>query len=409
MIIAWNAQAPQPQASLCAKAACIRFWFGPTIGRFMKLLDRYIGREMSYTTLFGVSVMTFVLVLGNLFKQLLDVMINQSVPLELILSFVAYIIPFSLTYTIPWGFATAVLLVFGKLSAENELIALKSSGVSITRICLPVAALALVCAGICLWINISVAPRAQNNAKNAMVRVATQDPMSLFGSDQIIAEFPGKKIYVQGKNGPELKNILVYDLGKDSNVLRVLFARKGELRTNNENVLLHIFDARVEQHDPDAPADLEKIREGITMRESVFPIPLKDLIAKYGGLRVPSRKSLSELWSDVSVLRSWQQTDDTKSQISTILTEINKRYSLSLASFALALIAVPLAITAHRRETSIGFLLSILVAFSYFFFMQLAIMAQKQKPKFHPELLIWLPNVVFILFGGWLFWKLSKQ
>lgn len=374
----------------------------------MKLLDRYIGREMLFTALFGVSVMTFVLVLGNLFKQLLDVMINHAVPFELIVSWVAFIIPFSLTYTIPWGFVTAVLLVFGKLSAENELVALKSSGVSITRMCAPVAVLAMICVGICLWINLVIAPRAQNNAKNAMVRVATHDPMSLFESDHIIVEFPGKRIYVEGKTGPELKNILVYDLGKDSNVMRVLFARKGNLQTSNENVLLHIFDARVEQHDPDAPGDLERIREGITMRESVFPIPLKELYEKYGRLRVPSQKTTSELWGEVKVLRSWPQNDATKSQISTILTEVNKRYSLSLASLALALIAVPFAITAHRKETSIGFLFSILVAFGYFFFIQLAIMAQ-DKPKFHPELLIWLPNVVFILFGGCLFWKLSRQ
>lgn len=402
------AQVLQPEAPLYAKAACNRFWFGLTIGFFMKLLDRYIGREMLFTTLFGVSVMTFVLVLGNLFKQLLDVMINHAVPFELIMSWVAFIIPFSLTYTIPWGFVTAVLLVFGKLSAENELVAMKSSGVSITRISAPVAVLALVCVGICLWINLVIAPHAQNNAKNAMVRVATQDPMSLFEGDHIISEFPGKKIYVEGKNGSELKNILVYDLGKDSSVLRVLFAKRGELRTNDESVLLHIFDARVEQHDPDAPGDLEKIREGITMRESVFPIPLKELYEKYGRLRVPSQKSTSELWSDEKTLRSWPQNDTTRSMISTTLTEINKRYSLSLASFALALIAIPFAITAHRKETSIGFLFSIIVAFGYFFFMQLAIMAQ-DKPKLHPELLIWLPNVVFILFGGCLFWKLSRQ
>ena len=66
--------------------------------------------------------------LGNVFKRLLDLLVNNDAPLDLILSFIAYILPFSLTFTIPWGFLTAVLLVFGRLSAENELIAWRSSG-----------------------------------------------------------------------------------------------------------------------------------------------------------------------------------------------------------------------------------------------------------------------------------------
>src|SRR5687768_14936821 len=101
----------------------------------MKLLDRYVGRQVLITSMFGVAILSVVLVLGNVFKQLLDLLVNHNVPLEFILSFIGYILPFSLTFTIPWGFLTAVLLVFGKMSAENELVALRSSGVSIPRIC----------------------------------------------------------------------------------------------------------------------------------------------------------------------------------------------------------------------------------------------------------------------------------
>src|SRR5438874_1640704 len=109
----------------------------------MKLIDRYIGKELLVTALFAIAVLSLVLVLGNIFKQLLDLLVNHDVPLEYILSFIGYILPFSLTFTIPWGFLTAVLLIFGRMSAENELIALRSSGISILRLCLPLAFLAL--------------------------------------------------------------------------------------------------------------------------------------------------------------------------------------------------------------------------------------------------------------------------
>ena len=87
---------------------------------------------------------------------------------------------------------------------------------------------------------------------------------------------------------------------------------------------------------------------------------------------------------------------------------MSKRFSFSLASFAFALIGVPLAITAHRKETSVGFMLSLGVAFTYFLLILIAD-TLKHNPKVHPELLIWAPNVIFIGLGAWLFLRLSRK
>src|SRR6478672_9551462 len=128
----------------------------------MKLIDRYVTSQVILTGLFAVAVLSLVLVLGKVFKELLELLVDNDAPIDLILSVVAYILPFSLTFTIPWGFLTTVLLVFGRMSAENELIALRSTGVSIARVTTPVFVIALLCSGICLWINVDVAPRAQD-------------------------------------------------------------------------------------------------------------------------------------------------------------------------------------------------------------------------------------------------------
>src|SRR5476649_1903692 len=114
----------------------------------MKLIDRFVGRELIVNVLFAVAVLSLVLVLGNIFRKLLPLLVNHDVPVEYLVTFIAYVLPFSLIFTIPWGLLTAVLLVFGRLSADNELIALRSNGVSITRICIPLAALAIICTAI---------------------------------------------------------------------------------------------------------------------------------------------------------------------------------------------------------------------------------------------------------------------
>lgn len=378
----------------------------------MKLLDRYIAKQIFVTAFFAVGVLSLVLVFGNVFKQLLDLLVNHDVPLEYILSFMAYILPFSLTFTIPWGFLTAVLLVFGRLSAENELIALRSMGVSITRICYSLLGLAIICVGICLWINVDVAPKAQQKMKAALYNIATSNPIAMFGSDQIIDEFPGRKIYVSRKEGTQLFDVLMYDLSERGEPLSVVHAREGTLQTDlsnaqNPQILLELKNARYEQHDSAEPRNLAKIRQGITAERIVLPISLKDLYERNKVRRGLTQMTLTELVSETGKSQRPATKEDIE-QLSAAKTEVNKRFSFSLASFAFALIGVPLAITAQRKETSVGFLFSLVVAFVYFFFIILA-NAVRENPKFHPELLIWAPNVLFISLGTYMFWRLSRR
>ena len=105
----------------------------------MKIIDRFISRELIVNFLFAVAVLSLVLVVGNIFRKLLPLLVNQDVPIEYIATFIAYVLPFSFIFTIPWGLLTAILLVFGRLSADNELTALRSNGVSIGRIAVSLA------------------------------------------------------------------------------------------------------------------------------------------------------------------------------------------------------------------------------------------------------------------------------
>ena len=174
------------------------------------------GRELLVNVLFAIFVLSLVLVVGNIFRKLLPLLVNHDVPVEYLLTFIAYVLPFSLIFTIPWGLLTAILLVFGRLSADNELIALRANGVSVTRVCLPLAAIALVCTAVCLWLNVQVAPAAQEKLRSTIFDLATRNPMALFGSDQVIDQFPGRKIYVGKKEGNKLDNIIVFEMNQKS-------------------------------------------------------------------------------------------------------------------------------------------------------------------------------------------------
>ena len=368
----------------------------------MKLIDRAVSRELIVNVSFAIFVLSLVLVVGNIFRKLLPLLVNHDVPVEYLVTFIAYVLPFSLIFTIPWGLLTAILLVFGRFSADNELIALRANGVSVTRICIPLAVVAMICTAICLWLNVQVAPAAQEALRSTIYDLATRNPMALFDSDQVIDQFPGRKIYVGKKEGNKLENIIVFEMDEKSLPIRVTYARTGMLEADLEHqrILMHLYDARYQQRDEKDPLDLRKIRDGINMAEGTLPISLEELYEKEK--KRPSRSALS-IEQLLDQLKSESSRERSASR-----TEINKRFSFPFSCLAFALIGVPLGVTAHRRETSIGFAMGLIVAVAYFLFVIIGD-TLRSNPKVHPELLVWFPNVLFLVIGAFLFRRLARQ
>jgi LPS export ABC transporter permease LptF len=368
----------------------------------MKLIDRFVSRELLVDVLFAIAVLSLVLVVGNIFRKLLPLLVNHDVPIEYLIAFIAYVLPFSLIFTIPWGLLTAILLVFGRLSADNELIALRSNGVSITRICIPLGGIAVLCTAICLWLNVQVAPAAQEKLRSTIFDLATRNPMALFGSDQVIDQFPGRRIYVGKKEGNKLENITVFEMNDKALPVRVTYARTGRLEADlaNKQILMHLYQARYQERDPKDPFNVHKIRDGINMVEGTLPISLEELYEKEKKRPYRSALSIEQL---LDQLKSGNKRERSASR-----TELNKRFSFPFACVAFAIIGVPLGVTAHRRETSIGFAMALIVATTYFLFVIIGD-TLRGNPHAHPELLVWFPNVLFIVLGTFLFRRLARQ
>jgi LPS export ABC transporter permease LptF len=369
----------------------------------MKIIDRYLSGQIMGTVLWAVALLTMILVLGNVLRDLLNLLLSHQVPITYIAAFIAYLLPFSLIYSIPWGVLVATLLVFGKLSSDNELVALRANGVGMPRICFPVFVLAAGFLAICLWINLYAAPIAELKLRSAAFDLASNDPLALFGSDEVIDQFPNRKIYVGKKEGSTLHDLHIFEMNAKNLPMRVIYAKRGTLEVDkkNEQILLHVYDARYEERDASAPDDLKKMRHGITMREGVLPISLQELLRKARNNERPNEMTLDQLRNAL------QKSQDAEDEAA-FKTEVSKRFSNAMAVFTFVLIGIPLAVTAQRKETSVGIALSLVVAFSYFIIIVLTDNV-KHKPSLHPEILIWLPNVLYLTLGGTLFFRLARR
>ena len=137
------------------------------------------------------------------------------------------------------------------------------------------------------------------------------------------------------------------------------------------------------------------------MREGVMPISLEELLRKARNSQRPTELTLDQLRDALE--QSKDKEDD-----AAFRTEVSKRFSNAMAVFTFVLVGIPLAITAQRKETSVGIALSLVVAFSYFIIIVLTDNV-KHKPNLHPEYLIWLPNFVYLTLGGTLFFRLARR
>jgi lipopolysaccharide export LptBFGC system permease protein LptF len=377
---------------------------------FPRIFDRYLGRQVGSATLIGVALLSGVMVLGNVYKKLDELLGNTELPLSVILEFVTLVIPFSLIFTIPWAFLTAILLVFGRLSADNELVSLRMTGMSMKRICAPIFVLALLLSGLCLWVNVSLAPASKDRMKRLFYEVAVQNPETLFQEGQVLERVPGYRIYTGRRDDKTLGDLHIIKLGNGASAGSYIRAKSGLIETMpgklDFNILLK--DASIE-HLQAANADGTPVApKPLGLAEFPIEFPLSEM--QKDAVRVnASMKSTSALAEEV---RTWKDTFTgeplTPVTRSLSLTELSKRYSFSLACFTFALVGIPLGVTAQRRETSSGFALSLITATVYIVFIILAD-TLNDKPAAMPHLIMWLPNVIFLGIGGWLFYKLSRK
>src|SRR5271168_1987133 len=131
----------------------------------INILDRYIGLEVVAPLGFGVLLLTFALVTGRLLK-LTEMVVNHGVTLGDVASLIGFIMPAFLELTFPMAVLLGVLMGFGRMSGDREIIAARACGVSLYRLAMPVIGFAIVIWGVSSWLSFSVRPWANRHLRD---------------------------------------------------------------------------------------------------------------------------------------------------------------------------------------------------------------------------------------------------
>jgi lipopolysaccharide export system permease protein len=369
----------------------------------MKILPKYIMRQLFITLIFTVSVFTFVLMLARLLKQLSEMLVNRQVGLEIVGLFVVLLMPYVLSFSLPMAMLAATLLVFGRMSADNEITAMRASGIGLGRVAAPVILVAMLMGGLCLYINTTLAPQCRFQFRTLFLRLGAENPMALLEEGTPIKDFPGYLIYIGKKHQNFIQDVTLYLLDTNGNVTSSLRAQSGTVTGNpaGRKLVLDLVNVRGDLRDPKDPTNIRKIRPGTTAERYPLELDLGQAFRQAAATRRLPDFIFSELREEIHRLR------EAGVYPAAALLEAHQRVAAAVACVAFTLIGIPLGIKTSRRETSIGIVVSLGLALFYYL-MLVAANSVRNKPNWYPEAILWTPNLIFEMLGVWLLWRLSR-
>lgn len=351
----------------------------------VRTLHLYLTRQVLASLLLTVVVFTFVLLLGNVLKEILGLLVNRQASPWLVLQAIGLLIPYVLVFALPMGMLTATLLVFGRFSADNELTAVRASGISLLSLITPVLVLSVLLSGVCAGVNLYWAPQCRVAYKHLLFQLGVERMHSLLPERTFIRDFPPYIAYFGKVEGNDLHDIVLYKMDKrGTNVEMTIRAPHGTMKVDKENrkIAVTLFNASTfTTYSGDRTPGMW----------TEFPV---EFVLKE---RTEKEPSLSDLTIEQLEARR-RELQSSGVPATAVLVQIHSQVAFAFACIGFTLIGIPLGIRAHRRETSIGIAMALVLVLIYYTFLFLG-QSLETKEQYAPFLIVWLPNFIFQAIG----------
>jgi lipopolysaccharide export system permease protein len=352
-----------------------------------KILFRYLISEVVPPFFLGLLAFTSVLLIARILK-LIELVVTRGVPFIQIGKLFSLILPTFLEMTVPMAFLLAILLGLGRMSNDQELLAMKASGVSPGQILWPIASLALVIAAATLFLTMFARPAANFALKRELYNIAKNRVGTALKEKVFNDDFPKILIYVEEivPPGNTAQGVLIVDR-RDKAREDIILGKVARISTDEEtNTLgLRLFDGSIYERENTRPG-FSQTRFNIYD----FKLDLDDLIGpvrqKESG---PKEMQVSELLNAMEAKRA--------RGVKTIAErmELHQRISFGFAPLVFCLLGVSLTLIPRTSRTnrSWGFMLCLFWLVTYYTLLSLG-KALGDKTILHPIPAVWLPNLV---------------
>ena len=387
----------------------------------MKTLHFYLTRQIVASLLLTVLVFTFVLLLGNALREILPLLVSGQVKFGMVAQAIGLLVPFVWVFALPMGMLTATLLIFGRFSADQELTAVRASGISLLSLVSPILLLSLGLCGVSALVNMYVGPTCRVAYTNLRFKLQAEFSSAYLPEGRFIKDFPGYIFYVGKNRKGELEDIMVFALKGETNVLYTLRAPRGKMEPDvpNRRLNLTLYDVKhitlgegrsflSSFAEVRLQLDLEPQRQ-TPSKPKIDDMTFRELRAEARDLErrtgLPlSREDLSPQQRQARK-QEWEQ--GRRELLTPVLFHIHRQVAFSFACFGFTLLGIPLGIRVHRRETNVGIAVALLLVAVYYSFIIVG-QSLSTRPEYMPYLIVWVPNFLFQAVGAVLLWKANR-
>jgi lipopolysaccharide export system permease protein len=358
--------------------------------KFNSITNRYIVKEMLAPFGINIFVFTFLLLMAKM-VDITNWIVNYSLGIWAVLKLVFLMMPWLLMFIIPMSVMVAVLLTFLRLSGDNEIVALKSGGLSVYGLLPPVLFFSLVGFLITIFITIYASPRAKTALEETALKLAASNLDIGLKERTFNDAFKDVILYVNkiDLQSKKLIDIFIEDK-RQPKIINTVIAPEGRLFREPEKLILHLvlYNGTIHQSNPSE-------HSATSIRFDTYQLSL-DL-----GKEIKRIEDRSKHHNEMTVaeLRSFLK-DSTAKDEDYFKAEIalHRRFSIPVACLALGLLAFPLGIQSKSTKRSYGVILS-LFFFLLYYLMLTAGYAFGETGIYPPVIGMWLPNLVMAGIG----------
>ena len=366
----------------------------------MKLtLHKYIFNEIWPTFLASLFIFVFIITASQMLP-LTQLVVTQGVRAVQVMLMVLYSLPDMITFALPAASLMSVVLAFLRLSADSEIIALKSCGISLYQMLPPVVALS--CSGLLITalIGIYAVPWGTKSFKDLIFQIA-ESKADLGIRERIFYEpFDDVIFYVNSFSARErlMKDVFVVDR-RDHEVVNTIIAQEGRIfsQPDEKLIILHFTKGTIFM----VGKDLNSART-IKFNTYDLTIGLKDIMAAIASRKKkPKEMSLSELNKRLKKVKKSEE------KYNEVMIQLLEKFSIPLAVFLMGIIGAPLGAQIRSRGRSTGIGVSLLVFLIYYMCLAGA-RGVCETGTISPAIGVWIPNVFLLISCIFLLWRSGK-
>lgn len=351
---------------------------------------------------FLASVVVFVfIVLAARILNIAEWVVNQGVQPSQIVAMIGYLLPGMILFALPAAVLMAVFIAFHRLSNDNEILALKASGISLYQMLPAVVFVSSVCFAAALFISLLASPWGHRSFKDLVFRIA-QSKADMGIQERVFCEpFNGITFYVNSISAKDgtIQDVFLVDR-RDSSATNTIVAKKGRIVSKPEAMLITLrFTEGVIFISGKKAADVRTI----VFDTYDMTIGLDDIMPALSGRQLaPKEMSFQDL------MESFVKAEKKGTKNYEAVTEVMERFSVPCAVFLMGIIGVPLGAQLRAGGRFIGIVFSFIVFLLYYLLLA-GSRSIGETGLISPIIGSWLP-VLFLLAGCiWLLRRASKE